>query len=564
MTLQQIGKQLAIVMLLAGLAVQSATAGMTASVDRTIISDQDLVTLTIRASDDASQIALDFSAIEQDFEIVSNSNRQNSSMSIINGRTISEVYRDHILTLSPKRMGNLFIPSIRAGNERTQPITIQVRQLSSEQRQRMNQYVFFETSVDTNETYVQGQIIYSVKLFYTDAIGGDFPQPPPLENAVVETIESEKRYESMVEGRRYYVLEKRYAIFPQRSGELTIPRERFIGTRGRGGIFSQRQRVSAVSESHVVNVKTIPPAYTGENWIPAKALSISESWAEQPPVFRVGEPVNRTLTVSALGLPDTILPQLGDINVPDAKIYADPPETQQGVTPDGISAIQQTTIGIVPTAEGELTLPKIRVNWWNTQTDQQELAVLPAATYTVLPAIGKSASAPTVTVPVTEFKQQTETLAEPANPYWQWAAIALGALWMLSTWQWLVMRRRVAALESETVSRFEPVVFDTPNEKQAYRALEAACKRNDASTSLQQLRAWGRARFPGIESTADLADLSPEIEQEIRRIEALLYSNDASGSWQGQALLQLVNGLRAQTGDRKESNAALERQLNPV
>lgn len=537
-------------------------AGMTATVDRTIISDQDLVTLTIRASDDASNIELDFSPIEQDFEIVSTSSRQNSSMSIINGRTISEVYRDHVLTLSPKRLGNLFIPSIRAGNERTQPITIQVRRLSAEQQQRMNQFVFFETSVDTNETYVQGQIIYSVKLFYTDAIGGDFPQPPALDDAIVETLENEKRYESMVNGRRYYVLEKRYAIFPQRSGTLTIPRERFIGTRGRGGIFSQRQRVSAVSESHQVTVKTIPAEFSGADWIPAKALGVSESWNQQRPVFRVGEPVNRKLTLTVLGLPDTILPQLGAIDVPNAKIYADPPETRQGVTPDGISAVQETTIGIVPTTEGEITLPEIRIPWWNTQSDQEEVAIIPAVTYTVLPAIGEAVTAPTITVPVTELTQPTQAVTETPNPIWQWAAIAVGILWLFSTWQWLSTRRRLAILESESSTRFEPLIFDAPSEEQEYTALRQACNRNDASKSLQHLRAWGRARFPGTETTADLADLSPALEKEIRRLETLLYSRDAADSWQGKQLLELVNDLR-KPGIEKPVETALQTRLNP-
>ncbi|MBT7529530.1 MAG: hypothetical protein HN659_00645, partial [Gammaproteobacteria bacterium] len=189
MTLKQTGKLLIAATLLLGNVVW---AGLTATVDRSIISDLDLITLTVRASDETADATLDFSSLEQDFKIITESNRQNSSMSIINGRRTSVVYKDHVLTLSPKRMGNLLIPSFSAGNDRSQPITIRVQQQTASQRQRMNQFVFFETLVDTNDTYVQGQIIYSVKLFYTDAIGGDFPQPPSLPDTVVEVLETEK------------------------------------------------------------------------------------------------------------------------------------------------------------------------------------------------------------------------------------------------------------------------------------------------------------------------------------------------------------------------------------
>ena len=80
------------------------------------------------------------------------------------------------------------------------------------------------------------------------------PNGTPISASVKQAIENEKRYEAIVGGKRYYVLEKRYAIFPQRSGELVIPREIFNGSRGRGGIFSRKQAVSAVSESHSIKL----------------------------------------------------------------------------------------------------------------------------------------------------------------------------------------------------------------------------------------------------------------------------------------------------------------------
>ena len=559
MTLQQTGKLLIAAIMLLG---NVAWAGLTATVDRSIISDLDLITLTVRASDQTADANVDFSSLQRDFDIITESNRQNSSMSIINGRRTSVVYKDHVLTLSPKRMGNLFIPSFSAGNDRSQPITIRVQQQTASQRQRMNQFVFFETSVDTNNPYVQGQIIYSVKLFYTDAIGGDFPEPPNLPDTVVEALETEKRYESIVDGQRYYVLEKRYALFPQRSGTLEIPRERFVGTRGRGGVFSQRQRVNATSESHTITVKTIPASFSGENWIPAKALGVKEAWTEASPVFRVGEPVNRQLAISAIGLSDAVLPQLGEMKVDNAKVYADPPATENRISPDGITALQITTVGVVPTQEGDLILPEIRIPWWNTQTDREEVAIIPAESYKVLPALGETNNITTVTVPLSELDQPT-FISEPIKPYWQWAAIAFGFLWLLSSWQWLILNRKVRAMESANVTHYEVPALRDPDESREFGELKKACTRNRPADTHRQLFLWGKARFPEIHSVLDLCRLDPRLTEEVSLLETHLYGEGDKGSWRGNDILKVAAELRNRK-TQKHKDSALETQLNPI
>jgi hypothetical protein len=559
MTLQQTGKLLiAATLLLAS----AAWAGLTATVDKSIISDLDLMTLTVRASDDTADATIDFSSLTQDFEIITESSRLNSSMSIINGRTTSVVYKDHLLTLSPKRMGNLFIPSFKAGNERSQPITIRVQQQTASQRQRMNQFVFFETLVDTNDTYVQGQIIYSVKLFYTEAIGGDFPQPPSPLDTVVETLETEKRYESIVDGQRYYVLEKRYALFPQRSGTLQIARERFVGTRGRGGVFSQQQRVNATSESHNINVKTIPPSFSGKNWLPAKALDVKEAWTETNPVFRVGEPVNRQLAISAIGLSDSVLPRLGEMKVANAKVYADPPANENRVSQDGLTALQITTVGIVPIKEGNLVLPETRIPWWNTQTDREEIAIIPSETYQVLPALSETTNAPTATVPLSELSQPT-LISGPAKSYWQWAAITLGFLWLLSTWQWLRLRLQVRALSSANASRYEASVFSDPNESREFSELKKACTRNSPADTHRQLFMWGTARFPEIHSVFGLGKLDSRLAEQIILLETHLYGEGDKVSWRGNDILKMATELRKRKV-KKHKDSALETELNPI
>ena len=73
---------------------------------------------------------------------------------------------------------------------------------------------------------MQSQLIYTVRLFFTESIRGTFPEQPILDDAVVKVLKAENRYNTFIDNRRYYVQESQYAIFPQTSGELVLPPEK--------------------------------------------------------------------------------------------------------------------------------------------------------------------------------------------------------------------------------------------------------------------------------------------------------------------------------------------------
>ena len=80
-----------------------------------------------------------------------------------------------------------------------------------------------------------------------------------------------------------------------------------------------------LSRPHTIKVKPKPVAFTGGHWLPARELLIAESWREPPPVFKVGEPVNRTVTIIADGLAAAVLPPTENIDIAGTKTYRKPP-----------------------------------------------------------------------------------------------------------------------------------------------------------------------------------------------------------------------------------------------
>lgn len=536
-----------------------AIAALSVTVDRTEITDADLLKLTIRVENATTAANPDFGALGLDFEVVQRSGpNQSSRTSIINGRMTSEVFVTWELRLRPKRLGTLFIPAFRIGSDTSEPIRIIANRQSAAMKQQMSQLVFFETSVDTNETYVQGQIIYTIKLYYVENISGDFPPAPSIQDAVVETIEGQSRYDTISNGRRYYVLEKRFGIYPQKSGNLTIPVQSFSGFRVGPGFFSTREPVLSRSKSHSVDVKARPAEFNGEHWLPATNVTIEETWIGGPPEFTVGEPVNRSIVISASGVAASLLPSLSDTPIDGAKTYQDPPVEDQTLTGEGIEATQTVVVGIVPTRSGLLQLPAIEIPWWNTLTDQLEVARIPAQTFDVTPSPKNQQAFSQPPNSMAPTAMPGTMIAPTAEPYWRYIAIGVFSLWMITLLLWFAQARR---RPQSSPAEERPRAID---QGQLLKDLKSACSANDAPAAQLLAIQWGHLRYGDIHSLQGIAKRaeSHDLVSALADLEDKLYAPDASGRWQGSSLWQAIQAI----GRRKESTqkqSRLKSTLNP-
>jgi hypothetical protein len=545
-------------------ATQHTSAELTATVDRTQVTELDLINLTLRITDQPTNGAPDLSALEKDFTIAAQVGPSVSSrISIINGRQTSESYTEWRLSLRPKRTGNLVIPPIRIGTELSKAIPVEVVTASESLKKQMSEYVFFDTSVDTRSTYVQGEIVYTVQLYYAANISGNFPPPPAISQAVVEPLGAEKKYESIIDGRRYGVVEKRYAIYPQKSGTLVIPREAFAGLRGNNRFFSSRaERVNAVSRQHTIEVKPRPVSFTGDTWLPAESLELSSTWSETPPRFVVGEPVNLTLNLRAKGLPATSLPRFAELQLDYARTYQDPPEENSTVTESGIISTLSVTTGIVPTEAGEMTIPEVRLPWWNTETDRMEVAVLPAQTFQVAQGVVSGISVPVIPQAAPTTETTTTPLNAGSSPTWMYVSIGAAVLWLFTVYLLWSTRRQLANRQQEFT---ETPLIAAGDEGKAFDKLKRACRANQATEARNALFFWAKARYPTVNSLNDLvrATGNDELATEITRLEDTLYAPRADQQWDGDKLIKLVTDLRESRG-AKPSNHSLIGTLNPT
>ena len=533
-----------------------SNAAVTATVDRNQISEFDLLTLTVRVTD-RTNVEPDWQVLDKDFQLVNQQSQQNSSISLVNGRQTSRTYVDYQVTLRPRRQGNLVIPAIVIGTERTNPITIAVLPQSAALTNQMRQVLFFETLVDQTEIYVQAQLLYTVRLYYADSISGDFPAPPDLDNAVVEIIENEKRFETVVNNRRYYVLEKRYAIFPQASGTLMLPPESFVGTRGRGGLFSARERINASSEGHQIRVLPVPDSYQGRSWLPAQEVTLRSVMNKPDSPLVVGDAINQVITLQAAGVTGALLPELAYPDSSDARIYIDQPVIEEFASEAGIASESVLTIGIVPTAEGTLTLPALTVSWWDTQADKPRQTTLEGFSLSVgaSPVIRTNQPLTPPSPPLSAPDNLQFTALQNRIEQLIWLVVLVTCAWLATAFGWLRSNRT-------------PKVVDSVVSIREYELgrLKRALKEHDAEGILAELQHWRQAVYPEMQSLADVARLEPRLRQMLNDLEADRYRGiGGQHPWDPAALLSLIEALTDKADARTSpTNGLAAGSINPT
>lgn len=483
----------------------------------------------------------DFSPLEKDFQVLSTA--QSSRYSFVNGRASS--VKTWTLTLIARSPGRHTIPPISFGKDRSPPLTITVTAAGSGgDPQSDRTEIFIEVEAQPLDPRVQAQAIYRVRLYLGVPVSNASLTDPEVQKgqAVIERLDADRNYETRVMGRRFQVLERSYAVYPQASGPLVLGPVQFQGRVGRD-VFSlfdpfgpQPKTVLRQSAPVTMEVKPVPQDFPGRHWLPARRVEIREEWSQDADSFRVGEPMTRTLFIEAEGLSSSQLPELSE-NYPGVfKVYPDQPVLRDEKSRDGITGTREEKAALIPQQPGTFELPGISIPWWNTQTGKVEYARLPARTVEVMPAAAGAVQQPGAEAPARAPRPGTPAPSpEPAAPEavspWMWVSLALALGWAGTILSWFVGRRRSRPRGDETARL---------SRRQAKEALRAACEAGAPAAARDALMKWGKLAFRDQppRSLGEIAARCPgPLADELHRLNAALYARPGS-KWDGAALWQ--------------------------
>jgi hypothetical protein len=528
----------------------------------------------------------DLSVLDADFDILQRATQQ--SLSIINGKMSSK--RSLILTLLPKHMGKLTIPAISFGDQQTQALSLEVGKPSSQTDVAVKQ-AWVELSLNKTAAYPEEEVLLTLKLYQAAGVRGESltPPKPSLSDTRLKLL-NESRYTSEKEGTPYRVLERIYGLFAYQSGSLEVEPVGFRGRSGGASVFSllddpfrdplQGSHLIRTQSNPVsIEIKPIPTAFTGDHWLPARNLQLVDTGLDSSQPIVAGKPLTRRIMLVADGLTSSQLPSVTQ-QVPDGiKPYEERPQLNDTPGRTGFSSSRQSVITLIATQAGRYTLPAIELPWWNTDTDRQEIARLPAVTLEVNPGHTSPAtadmaplSAPTAVTPETD-KQSTTDATELGQPdadegnNLNWLVWLLAAAWLVTLVAWWHSHRR---RQADNRPKAETPLADSPApDHQAAAEIIAGLKQAYARTDAAAARAcwlkWAQLRWPE-NPPNNLPRLArrcnPTLSEAVIALEKALYSPGEETGW---ALLDpaAINSLQ-EDPDRPPAQRKGEARLQPL
>ncbi len=552
--LKKIGMTLVIMTLYLSFNAQANS--LEASVDRTRLTENESVTLFLKAPGLQLTGDPELSELYQDFEVLAQQVRTN--IQIINGKNHSE--RIWEISLLPRRTGTLIIPAITIGDVSSQPITLEVR--AEPENTQASADIFLHSEIDhSGSIYVQQQLIYTLRLYYATTISDHGLTDLELENVLMVQLGNRKDFEARINGRLYNVAEWQFALYPQSSGELVLPPQTFSGRVRLQNRYSLGglKHIRIQSPEHKINVLPVPDSFPADaQWLPAKAVTLSQQWSGNYAQWQEGTPLTRKLTLQAKGLTAAQLPPIEMPVQQGLRQYPEQPqlsESPENLNQSGTGLVGEKTLSIalIPTAAGQLRLPEIRIPWWNTDTDQLEYATLEALPLSINVDPERPPEPKAMQQPPSNTADASSQIKEDNRFLWQISTLAfstLSAVLAALLWQ---SRQQLIFARQQLLHRLSPgsaskkqiktaIVAENPIFRQA---LLNACQQNNARAAWDAWQKWQRAETP---------QTTPEFDRALHQLQMALFGPNALPEhWQGSDLASASKGIKQVAKQKDQS-----------
>lgn len=501
-----------------------------ATVSKNVVGVNDPFLLQIIVDDSVNNTNIDLSPLDADF-LYSRPSVSNST-SIINGKVDKETKWS--INLIAQQEGVFTIPSLNINGLTTTPIKIQV--VKNANASKLNQdNLKLEVSLDNKEGYIGESFIYTVQLSIGSRIESPTLEAPKSEGAQITQLGKDVQSEVLVNGRRYIVVNRQYHITPTQSGNIRIQGAEFSGSEIRGsGFNSFIIPVKKVAKDLSLNIKAKPANIDGI-WLPTPDLQISQVWQpnmNKNPTTKVGEPINRIITLKVKNISQSSMPNL-NINYPDSvKMYADKPEYKQEL---GYTIMQIKHV-IVPRKAGEIVLPELDINWFNTKTEKPQTSKLAGIKLNVLENDNQTTQIVTIDNLETKDTPETITVIQKDAEFWPWLTFLFAGLWLSTLFLLWKNKRQSSQLITNIIH----------SDNTSYLEFIKAVKANNKRAIIQHFNKDNLNHLP--------KELFDKIDAEIQALQASRFSNTPF-EWDNKKLLVLINEIEKIKPTKKKQSA---------
>lgn len=353
-----------------------------------------------------------------DFDVLFGPSTSTSfSQRTVNGKTTSERSVTYTYILIANKTGTFTIPpasiQVDGSNYQSNSLTIDVlppdeasAQTPGGQQQRegassaapevSSRDAFIRAIISKNSPYEQEGFTVTFRLYTTlDVVNFGRIQFPEFEGFVVEEVDLPMNRQLQMEryeGRNYFTADlRRTLLFPQRSGQITIPSGRIemvfsVPSGRRVSTFFGSQEVMVdvkrelVTNPVSINVKPLPQGKPTSYANAVGTFTMSPSLSPDQP--RANEAVTLRLEISGTG--NMKLIRNPEVAFPDNfEVYDPTVNNSLNVTTNGLTGVRTIEYMAIPRYEGDYTIPAVDFTYFDLNTNSYKTLHTPEYTLQV-------------------------------------------------------------------------------------------------------------------------------------------------------------------------------------
>jgi hypothetical protein len=242
------------------------------------------------------------------------------------------------------------------------------------QNSKQTEPLFIKASVSHDSLFVNQQAVYSVKFFRSKRVSDLSFEAPEVEGITFESLTEPREYSSILDGKRYEIIELTYVMVAKQAGAFAIPASRMKMT------VYDRSRQDGFFQDPFFSMNAGRPVYLASNEVKIK---VNELPVENRPSYFTGLVGDFTMESSIesdqIKIHDSItltvqvkgagnIRQIPDLKIEDidgVKLYQDKPVLDIQKNVSAVTGTKTMKWAIVPEKVGDVKIPSFFLSYFD-------------------------------------------------------------------------------------------------------------------------------------------------------------------------------------------------------
>ncbi len=309
---------------------------------------------------------------------------------------------------------------------------------------------YLESELSLRNPYVQQGVILKLSVVSQDNLLTAVPDMPQSDGFMLQLLEGPTTYSRNRKGKREIVNDFFYELTPLRAGELQLPALHVTGEEQQTSGYNRANRPFDVTSEAPLSLQIKEANPQSQPWLPLEQLNLKVSLPEgiKP---AAGKPLPLTVELEAVGMGGSQLPSLEQQLKTEAfRVYRERSEVTTSLSRNSHKIVGRRieTFTLVPQYGGDLSLPELRILWWNTRSEMAQRTSFPLQPIAVSGAARSSGF----------FAANDEHSLFPtgaSSAFWIPLAVVFGVIFGYWLAIWLSHRRKG---DSQAASPLQPLI----------------------------------------------------------------------------------------------------------